>query len=244
MKRRVILAAAVAAGAILSIGAKADDAISPEARTAVENMSKALSADTFSFEADVIRQYDQNGQPLHIFHEADVSVRRPDHLAIDITGDDGATRIVYNGKTLTILNKTANKYAEMPITGSIEAMLREASQRMGVDFPLADLLADKPGQSFLDGVTAGSVVGRVSIDGDPGHHFLFLQPPGIELELWTEDDTSLPRRIVVTYRGIPGVPQFISEMEDWKVGEELPDEIFAMQIPPDATKIEPKEPSQ
>ena len=161
-----------------------------------------------------------------------------------MTGDDGATRITYDGKTLTILNKGANKYIQMPVTGSIETMLREASKRMGVDFPLADLLADKPGESFLDGVTTGSMVGEASFEGNAGHHFLFLQPPGIELELFTEDDTSLPRRIVVTYRSIPGEPQFISELEDWKVGDEIHDEAFATQVPPDATKIEPKEPSQ
>ena len=244
MKRRVMLAAVPAAGTILSASARADDAISPEARSAVENMNKALSAQTLSFEADVIQQYDHNGQPLHIFHDAEVSVRRPDHLAIDITGDDGATRITYDGKTLTILNKGANKYIQMPVTGSIETMLREASKRIRVDFPLADLLADKPGESFLDGVTTGSMVGEASFEGNAGHHFLFLQPPGIELELFTEDGTSLPRRIVVTYRSIPGEPQFISELEDWKVGDEIHDEAFATKVPPDATKIEPKEPSQ
>ena len=52
-------------------------------------------------------------------------------------------------------------------------MLREASSGWGVDFPLADLLADKPGESFLDGVTTGSMVGEASFEGNAGHHFLF-----------------------------------------------------------------------
>ena len=60
----------------------------------------------------------------------------------------------------------------MPVTGSIETMLREAAKRMGVDFPLADLLADKPGIR-LDGVTTGSKVGEASFEGNAGHHFLF-----------------------------------------------------------------------
>jgi hypothetical protein len=244
MKRRVMLAAILAAGTILSSAARADDAISPEARSAVEKMNKALSTDSFTFHAHTIRQFEQDGQPLHIFHDADVAVRRPDHLAIDMTGDDGTTRITYDGKTLTILIKDSNKFITVPSSGSIEAMLRDAAQRMGVDFPLADLLADQPGKSFLDGVTFGKLVDKVSIDGEPGQHFLFLQPPGIELELWTDNDTSLPRRITATYRSIPGEPQFISEMDQWQLNATLSDSDFATQVPPDATKIEPKEPSQ
>jgi hypothetical protein len=243
MFKHVILAAVLVAGTTLSASASADEAISQEARSAVERMSKALSTGAFSFHAHTIRQYDEKGQPLHIFHDADIAVQRPEHLAINMAGDDGISRIVYDGKTLTIYIQNSNKYVELPITGGIETMLREASKRMGMDFPLADLLADKPGESFLDGVIAGLSVGEVSIDGEAGHHFLFLQPPGIELELWTEDDTSFPRRIAVTYRSIPGEPQFISEMGDWKV-KPLSKEDFVTHVPPNATKIEPKEPVQ
>jgi hypothetical protein len=53
----------------------------------------------------------------------------------------------------------------MPITGSVEAMLRTPSERMGLDFPLADLLADEPGRSFLDGIVMATKVGEVTLDG-------------------------------------------------------------------------------
>jgi hypothetical protein len=49
------------------------------------------------------------------------------------------------------------------------------------------------------------------LDGQKCNHFFFLQPPGIELELWSEaDERALPRRIAITYRSIPGEPQFLS----------------------------------
>ncbi|MFL5286035.1 MAG: DUF2092 domain-containing protein [Rhodopila sp.] len=77
-------------------------------------------------------------------------MHRLDHLRIDINGDDGQSEIGYDGKTLTIYNMTAKRYGTMPITGSLETMLRTASAEMGTDFPLADLLADQPGQAFLN----------------------------------------------------------------------------------------------
>jgi len=174
-----------------------------------------------------------------------VTVHRLDHLRIDINGDDGQSEIGYDGKTLTIYNMTAKRYGTMPITGSLETMLRTASAEMGTDFPLADLLADQPGQAFLKGVITGIKVDDATIDGQTCNHFFFLQPPGIELELWSEaNDRALPRRIAITYRSLPGEPQFLAEMSDWKLGLNPPNDVFVIKPPADATKVEAREKSQ
>src|ERR1700753_2715302 len=177
-RRRLV---ALLAGTVLAMATRpsvADDTIDPVAKDAVARMGKTLSTGAFSFRSYIIRQYDRDNLPLHIFHSADVLVWRPDHLMVDIKGDDGQAQIGYDGKTLTVYSVTANKYGQMPISGSIETMLRAASEHMGVDFPLADLLADQPGQAFLDGVLTGKEVGDVTIDGQKCNHFFFLQPPG------------------------------------------------------------------
>jgi hypothetical protein len=233
---------ALLAGSVLAMATRpslADDAIDPEAKEAVAKMGKTLSTGAFSFRSYAIRQYEKDNLPLHIFHSAEVLVRRPDRLMVDINGDDGQAKIGYDGKTLTVYSATANKYGQMQISGSIETMFRVASERMGVDFPLADLLADQPGQAFLNGVLTGKQVGEVTIDGQKCNHFFFLEPPGIELELWSEaDERALPRRIAITYRSIPGEPQFLSQTSDWKLGINPPDDAFVIKIPAGATKAE------
>lgn len=222
----------------------ADDAIDSEAKDAVARMAKTLSTGAFSFRSNTVRQYEKDNLPLHIFHSAQVLVRRPDRLMVNVNGDDGQAQIGYDGKTLTVYSVAANKYGQMPISGSIEAMFRVASERMGVDFPLADLLADQPGQAFLSGVVTGRKVGEVNIDGQKCNHFFFLQPPGIELELWSEaDERALPRRIAITYRSVPGEPQFLSELSDWKLGINPPDSAFEIKIPAGATRVESREKS-
>jgi len=239
IERRTLVALLGGALGMATRPSMADDAIDPGARDAVAQLGKALSTGAFSFRSYTIRQYEKDNLPLHIFHSAAVLVRRPDRLMIDIKGDDGQAQIGYDGKTLTVYSVTANKYGQMPISGSIETMLRAASERMGVDFPLADLLADKPGQAFLSGVVTGKKVGEATIDGQKCNHFFFLQPPGIELELWAEaDQQALPRRIAVTYRSVPGEPQFLSQMSDWKLGINPPDDAFVVKIPAGATKAE------
>src|SRR3954471_1650158 len=226
---------ALLAGSALAMAPRpslADDAIDPEAKEAVTKMGRTLSTGAFSFRAYTIRQYEKDNVPLHIFHSAQVLVRRPDRLMVNMNGDDGQAQIGYDGKTLTVYSATANKYGQMPISGSIETMFRAASERMGVDFPLADLLADQPGQAFLNGVLAGKKIDEVNIDGQKCNHFFFLQPPGIELELWSEaDEQALPRRIAISYRSVPSEPQFLSQMSEWKLGINPTDDAFIVKIP-------------
>lgn len=223
-------------------GALAQNApqIASEARQAVEAMGKTLASQGFSFREQTIREYtDANGQPLHIFHSAMVVVRRPDRLSVDVSGDDGASRITYDGKNLTLYGAGANRYASVPASGKIEDVLRMASSRMGMDFPLADLLAEAPGKAFLSGIAMGYVAGSVNIGGVPCLHVFFIQPPGIELELWVQsNETAVPRRLIVTYRSLPGEPRFIAEMSDWKLGLHPPDSDFEFHVPDGATKVE------
>ncbi len=106
-----------------------------------------------------------------------------------------------DGKTVVLFGAETNKYVTIPVPNTIQGMLEKVMGRLGIDFPLADLLTDAPDKSFLFGVTSGREVGTVTIDGVSCRHLLFLQPPGIELELWVEkNDKALPRRLIVTYR--------------------------------------------
>ncbi len=218
-------------------------AISEEASAALMRMGQTLRAEQFSFQARTIRVYAAaNGQPLHIFHTLKVVVHRPNRMLADVSGDDGSSKLVFDGKTAVIFSAAQKKYASIPVPqGTIEAMMKEAMGRLGVDFPLADFLTEAPDKAFLTGITAGRVVDTVTIDGAPYLHLFFTQPPGIELELWlAKDNQSLPRRLIVTYRNLPGQPNFIAEFSDWNLDVHPSDAEFTFQPPPDAEQVQLK----
>src|SRR5206468_1011402 len=137
------------------------------------------------------------------------------------------------------------KYASIPVPeGTIEAMMKEAMGRLGVDFPLADFLTEAPDKAFLTGISSGRVVDTVTIDGSPYLHLFFAQPPGIELELWlAKNDQSPPKRLIVTYRNLPGQPNFTAEFSDWNFNIHPSDADFAFQPPSDVTQVELKPPA-
>jgi hypothetical protein len=170
-----------------------------------------------------------------------VTLHRPDKLLIDVTGDDGSTRLVYDGKTVVLYGVETKQYATIPVPNTIQAMLQLVMGKLGVDFPLADLLTDSPDKSFLFGVTSGREVNTVTIDGVTCRHLLFMQPPGIDLELWVEkNNTALPLRLVVTYRNLPGQLNFIAEFSNWNFSVHPSDADFAFQPPGGATQVELK----
>jgi hypothetical protein len=214
-------------------------AISEDARAAVAQMGRSLLATQFSFQAHTLRVYaDTNGELLHIAHSTKVTVRRPDRLAIAVTGDDGSTKLFYNGRTVVLFGVETKQYSSLPVPNTIQGMMKEVMGRLGVDFPLADFLTENPAKSFLYGVTSGRYVNTVTIDGVLCRHLLFLQPPGVELELWLEkNDRSLPRRLIVTYRDLPGQPNFVAELSDWDFSIQPTDADFEFQPPAGAKEV-------
>ena len=215
--------------------------ISETANTAVQQMGKTLSAVDFSFQARTIRVYlDPDGQPLHIFHTMKVAAHRPDRLAVHVTGDDGSRELIYDGRTLAVADPSEKKYAKVPAPNTIQATMEVLMGRLHIDFPLADLLTPAPNKAFLSGVTSGREIGTVTIDGKPYRHLFFTQAGGVELETWIEkSEQALPLRLIVTYRLLPGQPNFIAEFSDWNFSAR-PEADFVFRPPAGAQQVDMK----
>jgi hypothetical protein len=224
----------------------AKPAVSEEISAVLARMGKSLLSEQFSFQARTLRVYaEASGQPLHISHSMKVTVRRPNRMLVDLTGDDGATKLYYDGKTVVVYGVETKKYVVVPVPDTIQGMLDQLVGKGGVDFPLADFLTDAPDKAFLTGVTSGREINTVTIDGVPCLHLLFIQPPGIELELWVEkNDRALPRRLVATYRSEPAQPSFVAELYDWNFDPRSTDATFAFQPPEGAVRTEARAPTQ
>jgi hypothetical protein len=222
-----VIAAALGGKVIAAPPAK--PTISSDASAAVAAMGKTLQAPAYSVQVRTIRVKEQDGDLIHVFHASKLTVRRPDRLLDVRTGDDGQSELIYDGKTLVVTLEDGKKYASIPVPATIDGMLHEAVGKLGVDFPIADLLTENPAKAFMSGVTTGHAVGTVMIDGVECSHLLFSQP-GIELELWIEkNDRAVPHRLIVTYRSLQDEPEFIAQFSDWNFDVHPSDAEFTFQ---------------
>jgi hypothetical protein len=248
LRKSLLASLLVSVGIVLASGtdrpalaaSPAQPAISADASSALAQMGKTLGAPAFSFQARTIRAYsDVNNQSLHIEHTFKLTVRRPDRMLVDVVGDDGAAKVMYDGKTLVIALLEEKRYISIPVPNTLQGMLQVAVGHFDVDFPLADFIVDAADKAFLTGITAGKEVGTAAIDGVPCRHLLFTQPPGIQLELWLEKtDQALPRRLIVTYRSLPGQPIFIADMSDWNFSVHPSDADFVYEPPEGVERLE------
>jgi hypothetical protein len=55
--------------------------------------------------------------------------------------------------------------------------------------------------------------------------------------LAAKTEQALPRRLIVTYRALPGQPNFIAEFADWNLNIHPTDAEFVFQPPPDAVQV-------
>jgi hypothetical protein len=214
-------------------------AISDEAATAVSQMGKTLLARDLTIAARTISVYlDQSGQPLHIFHTMKITVRRPNRIAVEFTGDDGKHALFYDGKSASVFFPDSKKYATVPASGDIPSALNEMATELDVDFPLGAFFADFPDKVLLGDAMAASQVGTANVDGVECRHLFFSQKSGIDLELWVEKNSAAtPHRLVVTYRLLQGQPSFVAEFTSWKTEPPLSDSEFIFQPPAGVEEI-------
>lgn len=248
MKSVRIMAVLAGLGGVASVGQPVRAATTPTpsisegASAAVALMGKSLLAEQFSVQARTLRVYPgPGGQPLHIAHSMKITVHRPNKLLVDVTGDDGSVKLFYDGKSATLFGVEANKYVTGTAPDTIQGLLDGLTDRLNVDFPLADLLSAAPDKSVLSGVVTGKEINTVTIDGVECRHLLFTERPGVEIELWLEkNDRSLPRRLIITYYTMSGHPNIVAELSNWDFSVHPSDADFVFQPPKDSVQVETK----
>jgi hypothetical protein len=185
-----------------------DNAITPEARQAMDRMKAALNNTgrltlTAEISRDEVLSY---GYKLQHNEYVTMDVDRPTKLKVDVNGDLKNRAYYFDGSTFTVLAKDLNVYAKKPVSGTIGELVAELIDR-GVDMPLIDMLYNGAAGDLLDDVRVGIVVGDTEIDGDPVTHLAFRQPD-VDWQLWLSKSSNLPRKILITTRYSVGDPQF------------------------------------
>ena len=185
-----------------------DNAITPEARQAMDRMKAALNNTqkltlTAEISRDEVLSY---GYKLQHNEYVTMDVDRPTKLKVDVNGDLKNRTYWFDGSTFTVLAKDLNVYAKKPVSGTIGELVAELIDR-GVDMPLIDMLYQGQAGDLLDDVRVGIVVGDTLVEGEQVTHLAFRQPD-VDWQLWLSKSSNLPRKILITTRYSVGDPQF------------------------------------
>ncbi len=218
----------------------AEDLIDPKAMTILGQMSAYLAgASSFTVKATVLYDHVQtSGIKIKSAAVREVFVRRPGELHVRTQFDDGASRKTwYDGKELVILNERSNEYAKLGFAGNLDQLLDHVIENTEVQLPLADLLYSDIDKTFAESIISAEYVGQRLVDGVLCHQ-LSLESTGADWQIWIEaDDTPVPRRFAIDYVHVPGEPQFLASLTEWRIDPQFEDADFAIKLPQDAREI-------
>ena len=196
------------------------------------------SADAFSFHAEII--FDQVLPPdvkVQLAGAMDFAVQKPDELAIDYHSDLGAKELWFNSGTLTILDSPHMVYSTLAVPTTIDGMLDRAAAN-NLTIPLSDFAVSDPCQLVRKQVTYGGYVGVGDVNGVECDH-VALSSPTTDWQVWLDrSGKPIPRKVVINYRSLPGSPEYIAFVSDWKFPKAIPASRFRPNLPKDVKRIE------
>ena len=213
--------------------------IEPKADEVLKKACACL-ADLKQFGVKVEETFDEmsaSGQKIQFCNRREVLVRRPNCLFARSTGDTTNRLFYYDGKALALFDPDAKVYATNEAPATLDSLFDFLDEKLGFTIPTSDLLFNDPYKVLTEHVEGGEYLGLHHVGEKKCHHLAFQQRR-IDWQLWVDaGDKPLPLKFLLTYRRMPGEPQFASVF-DWDVSAKVADDAFTFKPPTDAKKIE------
>lgn len=243
LMRSVVLAGAALAAGITGAGlvtspAQADDGA---IKALVKSMSDFLASQkSISFDMQTnLEVVTADGQRLALASSGAVEMSRPDKLRAERKGGFADVEAVFDGKTLTLLGRNLNLYAEIPMAGTIDQAVSELRDKYGRPLPAADLLVSDPYGQIMPDAKDLKYLGFGVILGQSCEH-VAMRVDDVDIQLWiAQGDKPYPCRYTITSHTVPGQPQYSVDVWNWKSSADAGSADFTFTPPSGATKVEP-----
>jgi hypothetical protein len=222
-----------------SMSANADEA---DAKRLLKAMSDYLTTQqAMSFQYDsILEVVTKDGQKLALASSGSLVADRPNKIRATRSGGFADAEVFFDGKTLTLLGKNLNIYAQKDVPGTIDNLVDEL-HKQNRPLPAADLLlTDSYDALMLDVVDVkdlgSGVIGGVECD------YLAFRAKEVDWQIWiAQGDRPYPCRYVINSTLMDGQPQYSIQIRDWKTGKEVAATDFSFKNSTKAKKVDLKD---
>jgi hypothetical protein len=208
----------------------------PEARRQrgdeiVRRMSDHLArAQAFTVETTDSRPRARAGKEVTVRTTRQLSLRRPDRLAMRVTGDIDL-RGWYDGSKLTFVSDPQKVWARVNAAATIDETLDRLAERLAMPLPMADFFYSSSYDSLIGPESTGGYVGRDTIDGVPCLHVAY-QHPAVDWDLWVpEEGDPLPKKFRITDKASSRPRTTEVAFKTWTFGGAVADATFVPEVP-------------
>ena len=221
-------------------GARAGEADAKSLFKAMSDYMAAQKAISFSYDAN-LEIVTTDLQKIGLASSGTVTLNRPDKLRATRTGGFADAEMLFDAKTLTLLGKNENLYAQIDIPGTIDHLIDELRHKHNMPLPAADLLMANVYEQLMPEVVDVKDLGSGVIGGVECDHLAF-RTDKVDWQIWiAQGDRPYPCRYVITSKLIAEGPQYSIQVRDWKTGNEVAKDDFSFKNPTKAKKIDLKD---
>ena len=233
----IVFSLALAAALVVTPAARAQDDDAAKILKAMSDYMASQKSISLSFDTD-IEVITSEIQKIQFASSGKLLLSRPDKLRASRTGGYADIELVFDGKTVTVLGKSLNAYAQSDAPGTIDQLVDLLRNQYGLELPGADLLVSNPYEALISDVITAKHIGQGVIDGVECEHLAFRNQD-TDWQLWVETgDRPIPRKFVITSKATAAAPQYTLLIRDWKTDVELGPDAFAFQPPADAKRVD------
>jgi hypothetical protein len=207
--------------------------IDPQASEILQNMSYFLgSKDQYTFKAEVM--FDQiinSNRKIQYSAEEKVYMKKKGNLTIEYVSDLGGYKLWFEEGRVTILELPTNLFSITTLPATIDQALKKLKEKYNFTPALSDFLFINTYRVLTAKVQSGSYYGTSKVFGVRCDHLAFVQQD-IDWQIWIENGRrQIPRKLVITYKNLPGSPQFIAILKDWVIDKPITSFAFKADIP-------------
>src|SRR5215472_8205105 len=215
---------------------RADEAQAKSLLRAMSDYLAAQKAISFDYDSNLELVSTQQ-QKIGLASSGTLTLNRPDKLHVTRTGGFANVEMVFDGKTLTLLGKNANLYAQVEAPGTIDHLVDELRDKYHRPVPAADLLMSDPYNELIPLVTDVKDLGSGVIRGTECDHLAF-RTKEVDWQIWiAQGARPYPCRYVVTSPKVAGSPEYSLDIRGWKAGAEVTSDSFKLDIPAGAKQL-------
>jgi len=228
-------------GALIAASTGAQAEAGDDAKAILKAMSDFMGSQqtiglTFDSDIEIITP---ELEKLQFTNSGEVLLSRPDKLRAHRKGGYADVEMVFDGKTVSILGKNLNGYAQLEAPGNVDQLLEALRAGHGVALPGADLLQSKSYDTLVAGVLEAKHIGRGVIDGVECEHLAFRNFD-TDWQIWVEvGDRPMPRKMVITSKTVNNAPQYTLRVKNWKTDIVPAADAFTFTPPANATQLSP-----
>ena len=223
-----------------SLAVQADEA---DAKRLLKSMSDYMAAQkALSFDYDAtLEVVTKDDQKLALASSGSVRLNRPDKIHVTRSGGFADVEMSFDGKTLTLLGKDLNLYAQTAVPGTVDHLVDELREKHNRPLPAADLLLSNVYDALMLDVVDVKDLGSGVIGGVECNYLAF-RAKEVDWQIWiAQGEHPYPCRYVITSTFIAGGPQYSIQTRNWKMGKETAATDFSFRNSTNAQKIELKD---